>query len=167
MPFLSADLELDVVVRADLGPDRAHDVEREASAVLERAAVVVVAVVDARGEKLRDQVAVAPVHLDPVRAGFAGAVGSPTEVADDLTDLLHRHPLAGEAVQGLSLPRRAQALRVLDPADVALPSRVRDLDDVAAVVLVNSGYELAPEGDAVVPVDVGVARDDQSPRMDG
>ena len=148
------DLELDVVVRADLGSDRAHDVEREAGAVLERAAIVVVAVVDARGEKLRDQVAVAPVHLDAVRARFAGAAGSPTEVADDLVDLLHRHPLALEAVQGLSLPRRAQALRGTRSRRCRADVRVRDLDDVAAVVLVNPGYELAPEGDAVVPVDV-------------
>ena len=35
VPFLGADLELDVVVRADLGSDRAHDVESaKQSAVL-------------------------------------------------------------------------------------------------------------------------------------
>ena len=61
-----ADLELEVEVVPDLLAHRAHDLEREARAVLERPAVVVGAVVDRGGEELRDQVAVAAVDLDPV-----------------------------------------------------------------------------------------------------
>ena len=56
---------------------------------------------------------------------------------------------------------------MLDPADVPLAPRVGDLDDVAAVVLVHPRDELAPEGDAVVAVDVRVAGDDQAARVHG
>ena len=162
-----ADLELHVVVVAHLAPDRSNDLEREARPVLERAAVLVLPVVDRRREELRDQVAVAAVDLDPVRAGLARAARALRERVDDLVDLRVRHPLALEPVQRLPLVGRREALLVLDPRNVALTARERDLDDVAAVVLVDAADELAVERDQLVAVDVRVVRHDQPARVDG
>ena len=61
-----------------------HDLEHEAGAVLERAAVLVLAVVDRRAEELRDQVAVGAVQLDAVQPGLARAPGALGEVARPL-----------------------------------------------------------------------------------
>ena len=161
------DLELHVEVVADLGADRAHDLEREARPVLERAAVLVVAVVDRRREELRDQVAVAAVDLDPVGAGLARAARGLREALDDLLDLGLRHGDALEAVDRLRLARRAPALLVDDAADVALPARERELREVLAVVLVHLVDQLAPERDRLVAVDVRVVRHDDPARVDG
>ena len=79
-----ADLHLQVEVVADLGADGADDFEHEAGAVLERAAVFVLAVVDRRAEELGDQVAVGAVQLDAVEAGLARAPRALGEVRDDL-----------------------------------------------------------------------------------
>ena len=129
------DLELDVVVVTDLAPDRLHDLERQPRAVLQRAAVLVLAVVDRRREELRDQVAVAPVDLDPVELGLARAPRGLREALDDLPDLRDRRPLARQPVDRLRLVRRAEALRVRDARDVALAAGVRDLGQVLAAVL--------------------------------
>jgi hypothetical protein len=53
--LLRADLHLEVEVVADLGAHGLDDVEHETGAVLERAAVFVLAVVDGRAQELRDQ----------------------------------------------------------------------------------------------------------------
>src|SRR5436189_15221 len=147
------DLELQVEVGADLGPDRAHDFEREARAVGERAAVLVLAIVDGRGQELRDQVAVAAVDLDPVGTGLPRTAGRIREPLHQLLDLRDRHPFGGEPVNRLLLAGRAPALLVLDAAEVALAARERELHDVPAVVLVDTLDELAPEWDRLVSVD--------------
>jgi hypothetical protein len=64
-----------VIVVPDFGSHRSHDLECEPRAVLERPAVLVLAVVDRGGEELRDQVAVAAMDLDPVRTRFARPPG--------------------------------------------------------------------------------------------
>ena len=57
-----------------------------------------------------------------------------------------RGALGLEAVQRVGLARRAEALAIeVEPADVPLPARVRELEDVLAVVLVHALAELAPE----------------------
>ena len=83
-----ADLHLQVEVVADARRgSRLNDLEDEARAVLERAAVVVLPVVDGRAQELRDQVAVGAVQLDAVEAGLAGAPRAVGEVLHDLVDL--------------------------------------------------------------------------------
>ena len=64
-----ADLHLQVEVAADLLADRADDLQEEARAVLERAAVLVVAVVDRGAEELREQIAVRACSSTPSSAG--------------------------------------------------------------------------------------------------
>ena len=68
-----ADLHLQVEVVADLRADRLDDVDDEPGPVFERAAVLVLAIVDRRAEELRDQVAVGAVQLDAVEARLARA----------------------------------------------------------------------------------------------
>ena len=115
--------------------DRLDDLADEAGAVLERAAVVVLAIVDRRAEELRDQVAVGAVQLDAVeRRPRARAARPAANACDDVLDLRERHPLALEAVQRIVLVGRAQALGVFDARDVALPAAVAQLQDVLAVV---------------------------------
>jgi hypothetical protein len=60
-----------VEVAADLGADGADRLEQKAGAILERAAVVVLAVVDRGREELREDVAVRAVDLDAVQPGVA------------------------------------------------------------------------------------------------
>ena len=60
-------------VAADPRADRADHLEQETRAVLQRSAVLVLAVVDAGGEELGEQVAVGGVELDAVEPGLARA----------------------------------------------------------------------------------------------
>ena len=157
---LGADLHLQVEVGAHLGPNGGHDLEQEAGALLQRAAVVVVAVVDRRAEELREQVAVGRVQLDAVepaaRARRAPAANAATVSA--ICACVMRD--AREAVQRLIALGRAPALLELDAGDVALPAAVRELHDEPAVVLVDGVAERAPERDALVAIDRGVVGDD-------
>jgi len=71
------------VLRPD-GADGADDLEREANAVVEAAAVFVGAVVGEGREELVEEVTVGGVNFDEVEACGAGAVGGGNEVGDDL-----------------------------------------------------------------------------------
>jgi hypothetical protein len=77
------------------------------------------------------------------------------EVLHGLLDLLAGHGAAWNPVEGIVGVGRAERdlLEVVDPAFVALPSRVAELDDVLAVVRAHLGHDLAPERDALVAVD--------------
>jgi hypothetical protein len=66
-------------------------------------------------------------------------------------------------VQRVGLPRRGEPFSVGDGGHVALAAGVRQLEDVAAVVLVDAPAELAPEGDALVGLDAGEPGDDLPP----
>ena len=146
-------------VVADTLADRPNGVEQEAGTVLERAAVLVVAVVDRRREELREDVAVGAVDLDAVQAGFLRPPSSLGERLRHLLDLRLRHPLALEPVQRIGLVGRAPAALELDAVDVALAAAERELEDVRAAVLVHAAAELAPERDPLVGLDRGVARE--------
>ena len=69
----AVDLHLEMKVVADLAPDRPHDFLDETRAVLQRAAIFVLPVVDAGTQKLGDQIAVGAVKLDPVETRLPGA----------------------------------------------------------------------------------------------
>ena len=154
-------------VVADLRPDRPHRLEQKPRAVLERAAVLVPAVVDRRGEELREEVAVGGVELDAVEAGLPRPPGSRRERGRDLPQLRGSRPLGLEPVQRVGLARRAQALPVeVEPTDVSLPAAVGELQDVLAVVLVDALPELAPERDRPVVVDGRVVGDDEPALLD-
>ena len=72
----------------------------------------------------------------------------------------HWNPCSGSLLTG-----RAQAQRVVDRRDVALPSAMAELEDVLAVVFVHRLAERAPERDAIVADDRGVVRQDAPARM--
>ena len=75
-------------VRADRlghGPDH---LDHEPGAVARRAAVLVVALVGARGEELVQQVAVGAVQLDAVQPGLDRVARGPHELLDDARQLL-------------------------------------------------------------------------------
>ena len=83
----AADLGLEVIVAPHLLADGARHAAEQAGAVLERAAVLVLAIVDRRAEKLGEQVTVARVQLDAVAAGGLGPPGARDELVDDGVDL--------------------------------------------------------------------------------
>ena len=148
---------------ADLGADRPDDVEEEARAVGQRAAVLVLAVVDARAQELGEQIAVGGVQLDAVEARFARPPGAAGEGADRVVDLRPAHRPAQEAVQQfLAAGRRQNRPRVIVHArDVHLPPGMGELHDEFAVVEAVHGFaERLPVGDELVAVDGGVAGDD-------
>ena len=160
-----ADLHLEVEVVADLGPNGLDDVEDEARAVLERAAVFVLAIVDGRAQELRDQVAVGAVQLDAVQPRLARAPRALGEVPDHLLDLGDGHRVALEPVQRIRLAGRRQPARVLDAVDVALPAAVAQLQDELAVVLVDRLADRAPERNLVVVVDHRVVGHDAAAQV--
>ena len=98
-----------------LGARRPHDVEREPAPVLVAPAVLVVAVVRARGEELVDEVALRAHDLDAVVARLARERGARGEVVD------------GRAHVG----RRERARR--EPADRRLLRARRDREGVVRV----------------------------------
>ena len=99
---------------------------REAHAVLERAAVGVVAVVAARREELVDQVAVAAVDLDAVEAAGRGVARAAREVVDQLADLLDLERL-GRLVVVRHVARRPG--RQPRPGAVVDAAVVRELEE--------------------------------------
>lgn len=79
----------------------------EAHAVVERAAVFVAAVVRIGREELRNEVAVAGVHLHRVEARLVGRVDGASEVAGHLFDLLAPHAPHGGVGVEVESPRGA------------------------------------------------------------
>ena len=74
---------------------------------------------------------------------------------------------ASKPCSGSDLLGRAEPLAIeIQAADVPLPARMRELEDVLAVVLVHPLAELAPEGNRPVVVDACVVRHDESARLD-
>ena len=162
-----ADLDLEVKSWADLVADRPDDLVDEPIPVPERAAVIVLAVVDPRAEELGDQVAVGAVQLDAVEPRRLRPAGPLGEVLDRLLDLLLGHRLADDPVERVGSAGRALGVLVfvLDSSLVLLPARVAELHDELAAVLVDPLAELLPERDLVVVVDHGVV--DHDPAADG
>lgn len=71
---------------ADDPPDAADDLQRQAHAVFQRAAPLVVAAIGARAEELVEQVAFAAHHLHAVVGGGLGQPRATDEGADGLAD---------------------------------------------------------------------------------
>src|SRR5690606_8501351 len=83
------------LVRGPDGADRVEDLEGEAQPVLERAAVLVGALVREGRDECAEEVAVGAVKLEPVEAGFLGHVGGADVVLEDLVHVAAVH-LAGD-----------------------------------------------------------------------
>ena len=164
--LFDADLEAEAEVCADLGANGAHDLAREPRAVLERSAVLIRACVDRRAQELCEQHPVRARKLDAVEARLPGPPGGGRELVDHVPDLGDRQRPAGETADGLGVVRRAQRRLVPQPRQDALPAREDELDDVLAVVLVDSLSEFTPERDLVVGVQVCIAGDDVPAFMD-
>jgi hypothetical protein len=158
-----------VEVVAHLFTDGLDDLVQEAVAVAQRAAVIVLAVVDAGAEELGEEIAVGSVQLDAVETRLARPAGALGEHVDQVLDLVRGGGLAEQPVEGVVAARRRQPLvhQVLDATHVPLPARVAELHDELAVVLVDLLADFAPEGDPVVVVDHRVVRQDAAAAMNG
>src|SRR6266540_5257304 len=82
----AVDLELHVVLRADLVANSIDDLDSKTCAILERAPVFVGTIIDPRAQELRKQVAIGAMQLDPVDAGFLGASRALSEGLDGVLD---------------------------------------------------------------------------------
>src|SRR6516164_11816743 len=103
-----AELDLQVESPAHARADRADHFQQKARAVLQWPAIFVGAVVDAGGEKLREQVAIGRMQLHTVEAGFARAPGTGGEGFDEMIDFGLAGGAAEKAMQRFLSARRAQ-----------------------------------------------------------
>src|SRR6266508_5535245 len=98
--LVDADLEAEAEVLPDLGPHGPYDLEREAGAVLERSAVLILSRIDGRAEELGEEHAIRPGELDAVEPGHACPPRGLDEERDDLPNLGHRQLPVPEADGG-------------------------------------------------------------------
>ena len=162
-----ADLDLQVEVVTDLAPDGTYGLDQEPGAVLERAAVVVLAVVDRGGEELREEVPVRTVDLDPVEARLPRSAGAGREAPGDVPELRRRRALRREAVERIALAGGAEPACELDPGEVALTTAVGELEDVPAAMLVDARRPSSRQnGIRSSRLDRCVARDDEPSPVD-
>ena len=138
-------------VLGDVLANRADAGERELGAVLQAAAPLVVAVVEARGEEGVRQVVVGAVELDAVVARFDAARCGLAVAVDDLVDLLDGDAGDGEAVDGHLVGDQDLRLGIHGDGDGSLPQL-----DSGASALAMDGV-----GEAAVSLDVAVLGDGQ------
>ena len=113
--FVVGECEADRVVLPDLGADGSADLQREAAACFDTAAVRVVADVVERAEKLADEPTVRTVHLDAMNAACLACCGRSAR-SRSRADRSPRRPAARAS------PRQATAratVRVRGPSDRA------------------------------------------------
>src|SRR5262245_52119104 len=154
-------------VATDFRADGTDDFQHEASAIFDRPPVFVLAVVDRGAKELRDEIAVGTVQLDAVEPRLACATRAFSERCHRLANLRLRHRLAPEPMDRVGLRGGRKARRVFDAVDVALASRMTELQDELAVVLVDRFADRAPEGNVAVVVDHRVVRHDAPAQVHG
>ncbi len=119
-------------VRADRLAHTAHDLEREADAVLIGAAPFVVALVGAGGDELVDQIAFGGHDLDGVISRILGQTRRVYEVGNGLFDLFARQRMRHERVdRGLDRRRSDQFRRI------GIAAKMQNLHGDLAVMIVN------------------------------
>ena len=126
----------DRAVRAHGLAHRRERLDPHPRAVLERPAVLVVALVVERREHLPEQVGVAAVDVDDVEAGVARADRGRHEVGDDPVDVPPLHPLRRD-VREVARDLRRRRRREARLAVLAVRARVRELDPRQRAVLVR------------------------------
>ena len=115
---------------------------REAQPVLERAAVLVRALVVERREELVQQVAVRDVHLGAVEAALTRQLRAPTPPLDHLPDVLGLHRLRRLAVRRrLDRGRPPEDPEVISRVARGIETEVVELGEDHRAVLVHRGSE--------------------------
>ena len=153
------------------GADGVGRLDEQPGAVLQRAAVLVVALVGQRREELVQQVAVGGVQLDDVEAGVVGPAGGRGERRGDARDLVEgqrvRRREAGERRGRRADGRPAALVRRHGAAPGGergerrrLAARVRQLHADQRAALVHEVGDPAPLGDVQVVPQPGVLRRD-------
>src|SRR5581483_2318317 len=139
---------------ADRGAHGVDDLDGEPQPVLERASVVVGAVVGGRAEELAGQVAVGGVDLDPVEAAFPGPAGRRGVGGHDFVDLALGHGLGQEAELRAGHRRGGPGGAAVDRRDVV--TAVEELlEDFHAFGVHRVGEPLPAGDDPVEPGDQG------------
>ena len=123
--FVVGECEADRVVLPDLGADGSADLQREAAACFDTAAVRVVADVVERAEKLADEPTVRTVHLDAVNAAGSHVAGGAREVAHEPIDLLDGQRLGHLPARRRHERRCAYGGPVIEPHDARALSAPR------------------------------------------
>ena len=116
-------------IAAHLFANLRDNLAQETGTVLQRAAILVTAVVDPGTQKLREQVTVRAVCFHAVKSGLACAPGALAKVVDGLLNVLPRHHLADEPVECLHIPGRAErfAELILHAGNILLAAGVAQL----------------------------------------
>jgi len=97
----------DIEIRFAAGPDAVDDIENGPAPSRQIAAEFIFPAVDLRAEKLAENIAVRPMHLDAIEAGGLGPLGGQDEI-------LHQRPdLAGAQGPGAGLLIGRGAIRLL------------------------------------------------------
>ena len=131
-------------VGADLRPDRVDHLDGQAQAVLERATVLVGALVVERAHELVEQVRVRDVHLGAVKAALTGQLGAVRPPVDQLLDVFALHRLRHLAVRrALDVRGAPQDADVVGRVGGGVAAEVVELlEDLRAVVVHRAGQAL-------------------------
>ena len=152
--LIAGDTQNDGEIAADVSADLLDDLEDEAGAVVDAAAVLVHALVAQGGQEGAGQhVSVGGVQGDTAAAGFLSAAGGLAVLLDYLMDLVNGDLSADMAV-GVGVDGGAQGLDALQGTD-GLGTGVDDLGEQGAARVADSLGESGELGDQAVLVQSG------------
>ncbi len=143
--LVADEADADDEVARHAGPHRLEDAGPEAQAVVERAAVVVGAMVEQRRQELMDEVAVGGMDLDAVEARLGAVNGRGREGIDELVDLVDGEGLRWLLVLG---DRGGGERGQLRPSAGDHAAVVRELHERQCVVPVDGVGDETEAGDA-------------------
>ena len=159
---VQVEADADGPVGANLRPDRVDHLDGQAQAVLERAAVLIRALVVERTHELVQQVRVRDVHLGAVKAALARQLGAVRPPVDQLLDVLALHRLRHLAVRrALDVRGAPQDADIVGRIGGGIAAEVVELLEHLRAVVVHRGSHSLVRGDRVLeirPLEALVAR---------
>ena len=146
--FVAADAHAECEAITDDTTNGMHDVDQEARPVLQRAAIVVGALVGGGRQESTHDGRVAALQFDAVEAALGAMLGHQRIASNDLVDLSERHGLGNLAEQRIGHWRRGPHGKPAEHA-AGLPTVVVDLSKDRRAVAMHGVGDRAVAGDDI------------------